>query len=130
MSFRHDMRGKSKQQQAIVSQRDREEQRRKEEFEKHTKEKERKSLQYKFDYEDVKSELSEKELSHFADYLNRYKNTIIKEVVRNEKLKLEDLETPLEIGENDIGNNRFRAVYKTFQFVKINDKTIKVTKIT
>lgn len=130
MSFRYDMRGKSVQQQAIVRQRDREDQRRKEESEKRITEKEGKNLQYEFDYENVKSELSEKELSHFVDYLNRYKNTIIKEVIRNEKFKLEDLETPLEIGEIDSENNYLESVYKSFQFVKINDKTIKVTKIT
>ncbi|SFL38657.1 hypothetical protein SAMN04487943_101291 [Gracilibacillus orientalis] len=130
MSFRYDMRGKSSQQQAIVSQRDREEQRRKEESEKQRKEIEINNQIYEFDYESVKSELNEKELSYFTDYLQTYKETIIKEVLSREKLNFSDLETQLGTGDIELYNNQSETLYKTFQFIKTKDNVIKVVKST
>ena len=130
VTFRYDMIDKTKRQQAMVRQRDREEQRRKKESEKQIKAKKKRSLEYEFDYESVKSELSEKELSYFMDYVHKYKGTIIQEVLRNERLQMRDLETPLEIGETDLGKNYLQSVYKTFQFTKVDDYVIKITKIT
>lgn len=124
MSFNYGMKGKTSQQKAIVRQREKAEKMKREEFGR------KKILDYEFDYESVKSELNEKELSHFMDYVHEYKGIIIREVLRNERLKMRDLETPLEIGETDLGNNYLQSVYKTFQFTKVDDYVIKITKIT
>src|SRR5690625_7213629 len=85
MSFRHDMRGKTPQQQAIVRQRDREERRRKEEAEKRKKqERAQNSVEYSFHFDDVKNYLSEDEYERLLKEVHRYKDTIIKHLLIEE----------------------------------------------
>lgn len=83
---------------------------------------------YDFDYKNIKSELSETEFKFFREYLFRYKTNIVREVLRRDCLKLQDLQDQLEIGQTWIEDNRFQSIFKTFHFEKKDSNIIKVTK--
>lgn len=83
---------------------------------------------YEFDYKNVISELNETELKFFKEYLSRFKTNIVREVLRRDILKLQDLKEQLEIGQTWIEYNRFQSIFKTFFFEKKDDNIIKVTK--
>lgn len=83
-------------------------------------------MEYNFDTEDVKENLSESEYKHFIDHLFRDKDAIIKEMEHNG-----DHETPLEVGQSYSSTpempNRTESRFRTFMFKKVNDNTIKIT---
>jgi|SRR5690625_16233 len=127
MSFRHDMRGKTPQQQAIVRQRDREERRRKEEAEKRKKqERAQNSVEYSFHFDDVKNYLSEDEYERLLKEVHRYKDTIIKHLLIEEDRGNETLCTPITTKESK-GTRFFELFSKEFCFTR-DENIIKVTR--
>lgn len=127
MSFRHDMRGKTHQQQAIVRQRDREERRRKEEAEKRKEQEEAQgSVEYSFDFDDVKKHLSEDEYERLLREVDKYKVTIIKHLLIEEDRGNETLCTPITTKESK-NTSFFELFSKEFCFTR-DGNVIKATR--
>jgi len=84
-------------------------------------------MDYKFDYDDVKRNLSQDEFEVFSDNLYRNAGAIFNELELNG-----DFESPLAIKKvsSTLGKSHQEKLSKMFRFEKIYNKIIKVTKVT